>query len=569
MANKEVNLTLKVDAEAAIKATKTQTNQMSKLEKAQKAYVDTLSKEGQEIRNVNKSKAQLKKQQDLEAQAANAAAGSYDQLSAQYRLNVIQLNAMSDAERKTTASGKKLTEETLNLRTAMADAKKETGDNTLNVGNYKDDIISAGKESGIFASQIALISKAQRISNMVMGQGTKALKVMRLAIISSGVGALALAILAVGRAFTDSEKGQNKFNKIMKVIGVVLGNIMDKVADFGEMIIEAFENPKKTLESLKESIKTNIQNRIEGLLELLPALGKAISLAFKGDFSEAATVAGDAVAKVGLGVEDFSKKAKTAFNSATSAVSTFITETEKEMGMAARASDLSAKTDKLERAQLVKRAKLEAEVADLRLKARQEEDYTAAQRLEFMKQAGSVQEELLATDLIIAKNRAEIITMENTFSRSNKENLDAEAAAKAEVSKVESARLNVARQIQRELNKLNKEAARDAEAEIKKQEARDKEDLERLAAFEQAKKQLKEDLALEAAETEEERELLKAEQDAEKKALEFENMILEAEERTELEALLLEQKENTLQEIRDKYIKINEKKQKDASKGRA
>jgi hypothetical protein len=156
--------------------------------------------------------------------------------------------------------------------------------------------------------------------------------------------------------------------------------------------------------------------------------------------------------------------------------------------------------------------------------------------------------------------------MENTFSRSNKENLDAEAAAKAEVSKVESARLNVARQIQRELNKLNKEAARDAEAEIKKQEARDKEDLERLAAFEQAKKQLKEDLALEAAETEEERELLKAEQDAEKKALEFENMILEAEERTELEALLLEQKEATLQEIRDKYAEDKAKKQAEADK---
>ena len=69
--------------------------------------------------------------------ATTAVSGSYNQLSAQYSLNVIALNKMSQAEKKTTDKGKKLVSETNKLRTAMSEAKKATGDHRLEVGNYK------------------------------------------------------------------------------------------------------------------------------------------------------------------------------------------------------------------------------------------------------------------------------------------------------------------------------------------------------------------------------------------------------------------------------------------------
>ena len=44
-------------------------------------------------------------------------------------------------------------------------------------------------------------------------------------LLSSGIGAVAIAVGAVAQAFRDSEEGQNKFNKLMGVIGSVVGNL--------------------------------------------------------------------------------------------------------------------------------------------------------------------------------------------------------------------------------------------------------------------------------------------------------------------------------------------------------
>ena len=220
--DKEVKLTLKVDAAEAIKQTTASTKGMTKLEKAHKSYTDTLSAEGQEIRNINKSKQALKKRQDLEAQAANSAKGSYAQLSAQYRLNVIQLNSMGEAERKTSEKGKALTKETLGLRTAMADAKKETGDNTLNVGNYTDSVKDALAQTGMFGKLLAIQTKvqgayaaAQRATTAATAEGVTGLKLFKIALISTGIGAIVVLIGTLVAAFASTQQGMDKVNKAL------------------------------------------------------------------------------------------------------------------------------------------------------------------------------------------------------------------------------------------------------------------------------------------------------------------------------------------------------------------
>ena len=66
-----------------------------------------------------------------------AANGSYDQLSAQYSLNKIRLNAMSKEEREATEAGRALVEESRNIYEEMKRIQAETGKTTLNVGNYE------------------------------------------------------------------------------------------------------------------------------------------------------------------------------------------------------------------------------------------------------------------------------------------------------------------------------------------------------------------------------------------------------------------------------------------------
>jgi hypothetical protein len=67
----------------------------------------------------------------------------------------------------------------------------------------------------------------------------------------------------------------------MGVIGAITGNLMDLLADFGEKVIEVFENPKQAIEDFAKLIKENIVNRFEGLTELIPQLGKAITYYLK------------------------------------------------------------------------------------------------------------------------------------------------------------------------------------------------------------------------------------------------------------------------------------------------
>lgn len=73
----------------------------------------------------------------LQATIANSAEGSYDRLSAQYALNKIRLNQMSQAEREAADSGKKLEAETAAIYQQMIKLQEVTGNYRLSVGHYE------------------------------------------------------------------------------------------------------------------------------------------------------------------------------------------------------------------------------------------------------------------------------------------------------------------------------------------------------------------------------------------------------------------------------------------------
>lgn len=73
----------------------------------------------------------------LQAQIAASAEGSYNRLSAQYALNKIRLNAMSQAEREATDTGKKLEIETAAIYQKMIKLQEATGNYRLSVGHYE------------------------------------------------------------------------------------------------------------------------------------------------------------------------------------------------------------------------------------------------------------------------------------------------------------------------------------------------------------------------------------------------------------------------------------------------
>ena len=82
-----------------------------------------------------KESAQIDK---LITQINTSAEGSYNRLSAQYRLNKIRLNEMSAAERQASDAGRALEAETAAIYEEMKRLQEATGKHQLNVGNYAD-----------------------------------------------------------------------------------------------------------------------------------------------------------------------------------------------------------------------------------------------------------------------------------------------------------------------------------------------------------------------------------------------------------------------------------------------
>lgn len=101
-----------------------------------------------------KESAQIDK---LITQINTSVEGSYNRLSAQYRLNKIRLNEMSAAERSGTEAGRALEQETAAIYEEMKRLQEATGKHTLNVGNYADAAKGLKMELTSLIQQMALL----------------------------------------------------------------------------------------------------------------------------------------------------------------------------------------------------------------------------------------------------------------------------------------------------------------------------------------------------------------------------------------------------------------------------
>jgi len=330
------------------------------------------------------------------------------------------------------------------------DAQKNVKD--LNKDLKKTETDLSGVESSADSATGGLINGFKGSIGAIKGV-VKGFKTLKGAIAATGIGLLVVLFASLKEAFEDSEEGANKFSRILGVLGTITDNVLDLFADLGEAIISAFENPKEALNSFVNLLKNQVVNRINGLMELIPALGKAVQLVFDGEFSEAGKVAANAVGKVALGVEDVTDKIK----AATEATKEFIQENIDESKKAIEVADMRAKANKLERELLVERSVLENKIANLRLKSRQEEEFTAEQRKGFILEAQELQDSLLKKETEVLELRFKAQEAQNEFGRSNIEALDKTAEAEAALNRQSALRLNQQKATQKELNSLNRQ----------------------------------------------------------------------------------------------------------------
>jgi hypothetical protein len=191
-------------------------------------------------------------------------------------------------------------------------------------------------------------------------------------------------------------------------------------------------------------------------------------LLFSGEFAESGKVAADAMGKVVLGVEDVTEKVGEAIE----ATKEFAKEQEREAKLADKVAQMRNKAARLERQLMVDRSLLEQQIAEFRLKSRQEDQFSAEERKQAILDAQKLEEQLLAKEVQSLTLKRDAQKLENTFSRTNKENADKEAEAIAAVNQKIADRTNLQRGTQRELNRINREIEANSKAQLKEEEER-------------------------------------------------------------------------------------------------
>ena len=455
-------------------------------------------------------------------------------------------------------------EKTIDINVNSKKAQKGLNDLEKSIDGVNKEVKETNASTQAMGSTVdkatgGAVSKFKALKG-TLGTVIASFKSLRIAIIGTGIGALVIAITSLGQAFTRSEEGQNKFAKILGVIGSVTGNLLDLLADLGEGIISVFEDPKQAILDFKDLIVENITNRFNAILDTVGYLGKGIKALFKGELNEALANA----KKAGSSFVDSFTGVENSIDKATNAVKEFGKEIAADASAAAKIADQRAKAEKLARDLVVERAEAERKIAELREKAVNKDKFTAQERIQFLEEAGKVSDELAAKEIAVSKLRLEAKRTENALTKSNKEDLDEQARLEAEVIQRETQRLNLQKRLSTELLTSRREEAAAQKAIIDAENKRNEE----AAAKEQTRldaiQKIRNDFADKQKQKEAETELEKLTLEEEKKIAELDKLNATEQEKFEIYQYYaglrtdIEQKENDkkaqIEELRKKQM---------------
>lgn len=243
--------------------------------KLTKAYEDlnfARTNTAKKIMELNMAKKEENRITKLNIILNNTEEGSYAHLSAQYALNKIQLNQLTEAERQNLPHAKKLEEETKNIYERMKKLQEATGKYSLDVGNYENAITRAiGVNTQWYngLKQVGALFEggmAEGLKNcgaLVGSFGKQLLALMANPIVLT-IAAVTAAFAALAKGISSSEENTNALNRVLapfqRILAGVL-NVLQEVAGFVLQVVEGFEN---------------LAMGASRLIERLPLVGNAI-----------------------------------------------------------------------------------------------------------------------------------------------------------------------------------------------------------------------------------------------------------------------------------------------------
>jgi hypothetical protein len=196
-------------------------------------------------------------------------------------------------------------------------AAKQVGDANAKMSRVSSEAM--GALSGVFERMgIPVRSFQQGIEGARKAQvaATGSSKTLRLALLALPFVAIAVAVLALVKAFTSTQEGADRVNRILVPLRTTLERLWGMVQVLSISMVDAFKDPQQAVRDLWEIIKSQIMNRITGIADTFKALSRVIGSALRLDgegVREAAAEMGEAYLQALTGVEDVVGKVTSGF----------------------------------------------------------------------------------------------------------------------------------------------------------------------------------------------------------------------------------------------------------------
>lgn len=374
------------------------------LRKEVKQYKDTLdsatigSQEYKDALNgLNTAQVALGAAQKGAVNAVGELDNSYNGLSKRMRMLMDAQKQIDVSTKEGMAAFKESAKEINSINGQLKDLDATNGVFSRNVGDYANSFTSAFSAMGAGTS--------------TLGKGLGGLKGMLdvlkahpiIAIIAVVVGLIMKLVAAV-------KKNEESYNRLQKALAPIQGlmNILANAVDF---------------------VATKFVELTEKIMDFAGKLtGKFSGLMRKLGFEEFADKVDGVIAKV----QEFTNAA------------TDIAEKE-------------AKLAKDSRNILVQNAKLERDIAELRAKSSDKENYNAQERLKYVKQAGELQRQVAENNLKLAEDEYKLLKLKADQVPNDKEANDKLAQAEAKRYQVQQQYYATIRSINKEYNKTSNE----------------------------------------------------------------------------------------------------------------
>jgi len=418
----------------------------------------------------------------------------------------------------------------------------------IGIGNYTGALgkffprISGAITQGIaLKNSLVLQKQAMNASATATGTASKALRIFRIALISTGIGAIVVAVGTLIAAFSSTQKGADGISKALAPIKGAFQGIIGVIQDISLNIFGQLSDRFLI-------VKNNLLNGID-----LIRLGWNT---LTGDTEEAADVQSKMIERTKQMGE-----AQVRLNAQTAKLGNIFKGAGDEIAKSVLAQKeierLTISIETKEAEIVLSRAKAGVELRKLQLiandrsKSAEENNAAADKAIVIAKKLASEEKNLVGLKVL----QEELRQSQNDTDRKDLKKLNeikAEGIAADEKASATELKFLTAKSNLKKIQAQEEAKARKDEDDVKAE--KEAKELEGISAFEERKKQLLNEIKSSNAEDEEQDAILKAEKDFEKQEAEFEKMNLTSEQKKELLALLTTNEEQVKADIRQHFL---------------